>query len=58
MTGQNLEIISQIVQRYENSFRIDWRWGIKMIKHTTKSSTAKVISFKNRNPYSIQLLYM
>jgi len=24
MTGKNLEIISQIVLWYENSFRIDW----------------------------------
>ena len=25
MTGKNLEIISQIVLWYKNSFRIDWR---------------------------------
>jgi len=38
MTGKNLEIISQIVLWYENSFRIDWHYAgrtypVTQVKH-------------------------
>jgi len=32
MTGKNLEIISQIVLWYENSFRIDCHWSLVFFK--------------------------